>query len=422
MASSARPRSSANEKRSPSPLVRAGLTFGGAIAAASILTAGTQLALARLLRPSEYSLLVTLFIVITVAGVPLGGLQASVARQVAAAFESGGVPLAGVAVRAASRALIRLTVPAAIVACAAAVPLALVLEVRRPWPLVATGATIAASIGLTVVLGGLQGAHRFIVLSWTQVGFALLKLVAAVTAAAAGASVGGVMTAVAAATFVTLALAAVPLAPYLRASAHAAVERVSIVTRYSGNAGAALTLFAVMTTLDVLVARVTLRPALAGAYAAASVLARALLVIPTAVTTVLFPTVSTLRDRARERRHLLGGVVSTLATCLPITAVIWLQAPRILDVIFGSRYAPAANWVGPLSLAMSFYAVAFVYLFHVLSLGRTDFALLASPVMAFQAGAFVLFHGSGDNLVAVQLAAALGLALAGVAIDRRRRA
>lgn len=410
------------QQRASSPLVRSGLAFGGAIAAANILTAGTQLALARLLAPSEYSLLVTLFVVITVVGVPLGGLQATVARQVAAALATGGDPFAGVAIRAAARALLRLAVPAALVAGAVAVPLAFLLDVRRPWPIVAAGATIAASVALTVVWGSLQGSHRFIELSWAQVGFALLKLLAAVTAAALGASVGGVMTAVAAATVVTLALGTLPLAPYLRASAHAAVGRVSLVTRYSASAGAALTLFTVMTTLDVLVARVTLRAELAGAYAAASVLARALLVIPTAVTTVLFPKVSILRDRSRERRHLLAGLAATLALCLAATAVIWLDAPQILDVVFGSRYAPAAHWIGPLSLAMSFYAVAFVYLFHVLSLGRTDFALLAIPVTALQAVGFALFHGSGGKLVAVQVAAAFGLALFGELINRRGRA
>ena len=65
-----------------------------------------------------------------------------------------------------------------------------------------------------------------------------------------------------------------------------------------------------LATSDLLVAKLAFPSGQAGDYAAASVGARVLLLIPIAVTTVLFPRVATLRDRRRERTHLLAGLLA----------------------------------------------------------------------------------------------------------------
>ncbi|MDX6477256.1 MAG: hypothetical protein QOH95_2767, partial [Gaiellaceae bacterium] len=157
----------------------------------------------------------------------------------------------------------------------------------------------------------------------------------------------------------------------------------------------------------------------AGAYAAASVVARGVLLIPTAVTTVLFPHVSTLDDAARERRHLLGATVATVAAALVPIGVLLLAGHRVVELLFGARYGAAGSWVGPLAGAMGLYSVAFVYLFHSLSVGRTRFWLAAVPVLAAQLGAFVAFHDSARELIGVQLGAAAALAVVGEVYDRR---
>jgi O-antigen/teichoic acid export membrane protein len=272
---------------------------------------------------------------------------------------------------------------------------------------------------LTVAWGGLQGTHHFTAFSLGQVGYAVLKLAAAVGVASAGAAVGGVMWAIAAATVVTLVAIAVPLLPYLRASAHASLRRRPLVTRYSGGAGASLTLFAAMTTLDVLVARVTLTPNVAGAYAAASVIARGVLLIPTAITTVLFPHVSTLGDAARERRHLLGATAATVGAALVPVVLLLAAGDTIVKLLFGARYVAAGSWAGPLAAAMALYSIAFVYLFHSLSIGRTRFWLAALPALALQLAGFAAFHDSARELIGVQLVAAAVLAVVGELYDRR---
>jgi O-antigen/teichoic acid export membrane protein len=124
------------------------------------------------------------------------------------------------------------------------------------------------------------------------------------------------------------------------------------------------------------------------------------------VTTVLFPRVAVLRDRGRERRHLLAGlgVVGLLGALT--TALLWLCAGPLVRHVFGHKYSAAVPWLGPLSLAMALYALATVYVYHFLSLARVRFALVLVGVLAAQLTAFAVLHGRPADLIGVQIAAA----------------
>ena len=141
----------------------------------------------------------------------------------------------------------------------------------------------------------------------------------------------------------------------------------------------------------------------AGDYAAASVGARVLLLIPIAVTTVLFPRVATLRDQRRERTHLLAGLLAVGITAALATVLLWTLATPLIEVTFGAKYSDAASWLGPLSLAMAMYALATVYLYHFLSLGRSRFSLVLTGLLAAQLVTFALVHGSPRELIGVQI-------------------
>src|SRR5262249_58737109 len=113
-----------------------------------------------------------------------------------------------------------------------------------------------------------------------------------------------------------------------------------------------------------------------------SVWARVLLRPPIGVVTVLSPRVATLRDPERERQHLLAGLAVVAVLGAVLTAVLWAAAGPIVNDIFGTEYAAAVPWLGPLSLAMALYALATVYLYHFLSLCRTRFALVLVAIHA----------------------------------------
>src|SRR6185503_16887929 len=86
-------------------LLGSGLFIGVATFAANGLNALFQIALARVLSPAEYSVLVALVVITLIAAVPPLAFQASVAREVALELEGGRRDRAGAALRDTVRGL-----------------------------------------------------------------------------------------------------------------------------------------------------------------------------------------------------------------------------------------------------------------------------------------------------------------------------
>jgi O-antigen/teichoic acid export membrane protein len=391
-------------------LLGPGLFVGVAVVVANALNAAFQIALARILDPTEYSLLVALVVITLIAAVPPLAFQASVAREVAVALSEERPGVAGAAIRDTVRGLVPWAL-GILVLGALVYPLLAATGRGDAGAMFATAATISAALVIPAVWGGLQGARLFVVLGIAHLTFAATRLGAGVGIGLAGGAAAAVMGGVAGATAVTLVLTLLPLRDLWHAATRSGARRLATLPNAAAATG--LTLLTALASVDVLVAKLAFPPATAGAYGVASVGARVLLLLPIGVTTVLFPRVATLRDRARERRHLLAGLAVVAALGAVATAIIWVLADPIVTRIFGEKYAAAVPWLGPLSLAMALYALATVYIYHFLSLARARFALVLCGIFALQLLLFGLFHSRPAELVGVQLGvSALTLAAA----------
>jgi O-antigen/teichoic acid export membrane protein len=381
-------------------LLGPGLFVGVAVVVANALNAVFQIALARILEPEEYSLLVALVVVTLIAAVPPLAFQASVAREVAVALAEERPDDAGAALRDTVRGL----VPWALGILglgALAYPVLDALGRGDPGATLATAATISAALVIPAVWGGLQGARLFVVLGVAHLTFAATRLAAGVGIGLAGGGAAAVMGGVAGATAVTLALTLLPLRDLWHAAVRSRARRLATLPNAAAAIG--LTLLTALASVDVLVAKLAFSPATAGAYGVASVGARVLLLLPIGVTTVLFPRVAVLRDRTSERRHLLAGLAVVAALGSVATAVLWVLADPIIRGIFGDEYAAAVPWLGPLSLAMALYALATVYMYHFLSLAQARFALVLVGVFLLQLVFFGFLHARPAELVGVQI-------------------
>ena len=381
-----------------------------AVGLANLLNAIFQFALARILEPDEYGLLAALFAVVFVGAIPPLAFQATTARAVAGSLADGKAGEAGSTLRGTLRSVFGWT-GVLLVATALAVPLAAAAGMNEPLAVGATAATVALALAIPVVWGGLQGSGRFGALSSAHLCAAGTRLAAGIAVGLAGGGVAGVMLGVAVATAVTAVVTALPLRRLLAAAGKVAPARLA--TRANVGAAVGLTALWALAYDDLLVAGLSFSGDEAGAYAAASVGARVLLLVPIAATTVLFPRVATLADSRRERRHLVAGLAIVAAVSAVGIAVLWAFAGTVVDIAFGSDYEDAAAWLGPLSLAMALYGLAIVYLYHFLALGRTRFAAVLLALFAAQIAAYALFHGEPADLVGVQLALGAAAAVSG---------
>jgi O-antigen/teichoic acid export membrane protein len=377
-------------------LLGSGLFIGVATFAANGLNALFQIALARVLSPAEYSVLVALVVITLIAAVPPLAFQASVAREVALELEGGRRERAGAALRDTVRGLVPWAAGVLLLGGLASVVMAAAGR--------GAAATIAFALVIPAVWGGLLGARLFLVFGFAQLAFAGTRFAAGLAIGLAGGDAAAVMAGVAGATAVTLGLTFLPLRDLWHAAERAGRRRLATLPNAAAATG--LTVLMALATVDVLVANLAFSSNTAGAYGVASVCARVQLLLPIGVVTVLFPRVATLRDPVRERRHLLAGLGVVAALGALVTALLWAFAGPIVDDIFGEKYHAAVPWLGPLSLAMALYALATVYLYHFLSLARTRFALVLVAIQAAQLVAFALLHASPRELIGVQIVTA----------------
>jgi O-antigen/teichoic acid export membrane protein len=384
-------------------LFGSGLFVGVATFAANGLNALFQIALARVLSPAEYSVLVALVVITLIAAVPPLAFQAGVAREVALELEGNRRGRAGAALRDTVRGL----VPWALCVLAVGGIVSAVMAAAGRGDAAATfatTATIAFALIIPAVWGGLLGARLFLVFGLAQLAFAGTRFAAGLGIGLAGGDAAAVMGGVAAATAVTLGVTFLPLRDLWHDAER--VGRRRLATLPNAAAATGLTVLMALATVDVLVANLAFASNTAGAYGVASVCARVQLLLPIGVVTVLFPRVATLRDPERERQHLLAGLAVVGVLGALVTAILWVFADPIVDHIFGTKYAAAVPWLGPLSLAMLLYALATVYLYHFLSLARARFALVLVTIQVAQLVAFALLHGSPSELIGVQIATA----------------
>ena len=393
---------SAERTQARRALIGSGFLLALAVGGANALNAVFQFGSARILDRGEYSLLAALFAVVLIGAVPPLAFQATTARSVASSLAEGREAEAGTYLRGTLRSVLLWTA-VLLVLTAVLVPIGAAAGLDEPLAIAATAATVAIALVIPVVWGGLQGAHRFRDLAVFTLLFAGSRLAAGLVIGAAGGGVGPVMLGVAGATAVTAAVSLLPLRPLLAQSAAAGPSRLRLATLPNAGAAVGLTTLTVLATSDLIVARLAFPSDQAGDYAAASVGARVLLLIPIAVTTVLFPRVATLRDRRRERSHLLAGLLAVGVTAAIATVLLWTLATPLIDLTFGAKYDDAASWLGPLSLAMALYALATVYLYHFLSLGQSRFAVVLLGLLALQFVLFGALHGSPRELIGIQI-------------------
>jgi O-antigen/teichoic acid export membrane protein len=384
-------------------LFGSGLFVGVATFAANGLNALFQIALARVLSPGQYSVLVALVVITLIAAVPPLAFQASVAREVALELDGGRRDRAGAALRNTVRALVPWALCVLLLGGAASGAMAAAGRGDAAATL-ATTATIAFALVIPAVWGGLLGARLFLLYGVAQLAFAGTRFAAGLGIGLAGGDAAAVMAGVAGATALTLGLTFLPLRELWQVAAREGRRRLATLPNAAAATG--LTVLMALATVDVLVANLAFDSDTAGAYGVASVCARVQLLLPIGVVTVLFPRVATLRDPGRERRHLLGGLGVVAVLGALATALLWILAGPIVDDVFGEKYHAAVPWLGPLSLAMLLYALATVYLYHFLSLARTRFALVLVAIQAAQLLAFALLHSSPRELIGLQLVTA----------------
>lgn len=353
----------------------------------------------RMLGPGDYGALAALLAVVLVLSVPFTIVQTAVADKTAT-LHSAGRPQ-GVSELAASA--LKTTAPFAVVAgivVAIFAPLiALFLHVDAVSALL-LAPYVTASIPVSVAQGVLQGSHRFQGLATLQLATTLLRLGLGVTLVWAGLGVAGAVLATALAAVLTIPIALRFV--HLGRRRWARTKRTIAAVRGDfGTALLGLTSFWALAEADIALARHFLDADDAGYYSSAGLLARALLFVPAAVAIVAFPRFVAARgDEAERMRWLRVSTSAVGVVALGGLAFLVLLREPLTRLAFGDRFAPAADLLPIVAIAMGWFAVIGVLVyFHIAMSSRAYVISFAGLVL--EVFAIWRFHATAEQVALV---------------------
>lgn len=357
-----------------------------AIASVSILgiiaTAGFQIVASRGLGPEQFGLVAALLALVNVASIGSSALRNAVAVNVA-----GAPHLASDSRRD----------PSLVEAYALGGLAVIALIAASPWMLPGIGVP-AAAFALTIsalipyflfarAQGILQGIGRSTSVIWWSTGAQVLQLGLTLIVIIAGAGATGVLAAV----FATALIGAIGASLQARRTGYLphgrAFTRASVVVLL-------LTIsFAWLTNSDVIFVRIWDNASDAGNYAAAAVLVKTTLILPTTLSLYLLPRfVRSRDDAATTRRGVLVMLAITLAGGLIIYLALALLGGPVVALVFGNAYQPTVSILPALALSWLPWALAQAMLVRMVAMASSAAvaALLVAGIVQVGAAALTL--------------------------------
>jgi O-antigen/teichoic acid export membrane protein len=316
---------------------------------ANVLGFGYQLVMARLLTAEQYAILIALFGVLILESISSQVIQSATAKlaaQYRARDDEGALH------QFVRRWSVRVAIAMAILALLI-VALAGPISAALALPSVAVaflGVSLFFAGMFTFALGLLQGLARFGWMGSVLIVQAGTRLVLGVAFVLLGFGVNGAFAGAAAAIAVSVLVAALPLAPLLRAArrATAAVELGSEETRFFAFAAVVLLAYAALTNIDAVLAPAVLSPAEAGTYAGAVTLGKIVLFAPIAVGFLLLERTARAHARGEPTERPLFLALGLVLATSGVAALAYVVAPAFfVNLVVGSQY-PATVAVAPI--------------------------------------------------------------------------
>jgi O-antigen/teichoic acid export membrane protein len=157
--------------------------------------------------------------------------------------------------------------------------------------------------------------------------------------------------------------------------------------------------------VDILLAAYFLPKGIAGVYAAAALVGKIVLFLPSALVTVLLPkAASRAAAGLTSEKILLASVAVTAALTLSVTVVLALVPESLLVWAFGGDFRAATGLLVWFGLAMTAAALVNVYLSVYFAERDVRFPLLVLAAAVAQVVAVSVWHPSPRSIVMVTFA------------------
>jgi O-antigen/teichoic acid export membrane protein len=372
---------------------------------ASITNYGSNIVFSRLLSPASYGDLTALFAFVVIASVPTGAAQTVVAERLAVLKSEGRDDRVRYLIRHATAhvATIAIVLGLVYLACVPLVKSALGLQAIGPA--LALAPLLIVTFFLPVAYGVLQGMERFVALGFLMLAVAASRIVIGVPWTLAGGGAGGPLIGQAAGTVLAVLGAAWLVRRFVigRGTGAASSGLRRRPDRRALAAGGAFIAFAIISNLDILMAKLLLSPDAAGQYAALVTIEKIVIFLPGAVAVVMVPSAAKAMSAEGSAARVLRIAALLVAATTLIVAVPAAVAPHLLlRTMFGARYDAAAGGVLPIVCAGTGLALLYLLVVYTVAIQDRRWVFLLAAGVGVQVIAIAALHSSPIEIATVQ--------------------
>jgi O-antigen/teichoic acid export membrane protein len=367
---------------------------------------------ARLLGPSDFSLLASLLAIGTIVAVGIGGpSQSIIARYVAADSARGLESQARYLVR---KALIVVAVGGGVVvvtSLALSWPIKGWLNAATLPPVMLFAFYMGEYLVQPVIAGVVQGLQEFRVLSVAYISGAVARVLLGILLVSIGLRVTGAMMAELLSGIILLALLGVWVQRWLGAGKAEGPIDYSHLKRFAPTVVITSTCMIAFIYIDVFLVRGLIGGSQAGYYTAAQKLATVMYLIPGVFALVLFPKVSADHVQGVSSWSLFARVEAAVAALCGAIALFLIAFPGwTIRLVFGARYANGTTLVPILAVAMFFFSLLPVCVQFLLATDNYGFMYVLIAGLITETVSIVLFHPSTRAVAWIVAITAAGLA------------
>lgn len=390
-------------------------------ALSNVLDYGFHVFVGRSLTPGDFAVVQTINASLMIVFTAFAVLQPAVARLVAES-EANNEQAGGTAhTRAVFQAFFRLALIGGVLLTLVVVGahrlLAYWLNVP-PLAVVLSSGIILLAVVRSVVAGVLHGQQRFVAYGLTRSLYSFSRLLFAVVVIVLGWGALGVIGTLPLGMLVTVVGGLLLLGLTLWQSVPALPDRyVRDGIRLSAGAFVAYAAYMLLLNHDLVWVNRSFSAEIAGSYATVVLLRRALVLVPGAVVTVMYPrVVETIACDGVPDGLLIRTVAVVCISTISVTALYFAFGTEIIRFTFGETYLETASLLGWMGLAMLGYGFGSIWLNLYLATRPAPYVLILVGTAFLQGLSLMWYH---ETLVQVAAAFALGgwtLALGGLGL------
>jgi O-antigen/teichoic acid export membrane protein len=379
---------------------------------ASATNYASSLIFSRVLNPVGFGELTALLAFAVVLAVPTGAAQTVIAERIAVHAAAGRHDAIRYLLRHAI-AHVGLIATIATLVYIASIPLVVELfDLQHPGPAIALVPVIFMSFIQPIVLGVLQGLDRFAAFGGMLLAIAFSRIAFGVPWAAAGGGAGGAIAGQGIGMVVVMLVGFWVLRDLLmrRGTGAATAGLRRRLDRRTISASAAFIAFAVISNLDVLLAKVFLSPREVGVYAAVATVGKVVTFLPAAIAVVMVPNAARAHHEDRSGNRVLRMAARLVALTAIVAAVPAAAFPDlVVEIMFGDGYEDAASGVLPIVVAGGCLAMLNLLVVYAVAIRDAQWFLLIVGGVGLQVALITVFHDSPTEVAWAQAAACLAL-------------